>query len=510
MLAVQPRTQQRALSLDRPAPIRGWNTRDPISAMQPGEAITLDNWFPDHDACRVRDGFDGHATGVGSGLVPFVHEWRGPAGAKLLAGGGGEIYNASSAGTASVITSSASYNSDEWQAVNFNGYTVACNGSDAPWHYDGSTLANSTWSGSGLTISNLINVAVYNRRLYFVEKNSASFWYGNVENVTGGTLAEFDLSFIAQKGGYLVAQAGWAAATGSGLQDFLVSVMSTGEVIVYEGDDPGSNWNLRGRYDAGEPIGRRCLKNIGGELVIITKSGYVPVSLLLNGMLLEQVEKDRVWGKIRAAVRDAAGLHADDFGWEAFFAPTGDRVFFNIPVIANQRYEQHVLNILTGAWCRYTGIPSASWASSGGVIYFGSTGGKVMKVSGANDDGETIVSTAHQAYDYFGDRSSKKMITAVKLQIAGDGTLQATLGVNADFTEVNFPANTVTFGASGSTTPWGSAWGSPWGTAPSIDTTWMGVGSLGRAHSLVLQTQTTAQSVSWYATSFLGQPGGIL
>ena len=172
--------QGAARSLSRPAPVLGWNPRDSRQAMKPAEAIQLDNWFPDTGFVKVRPGHEGHATGVGSGLVKSVFAWWGPGSQKLLAAGGGEIYDASSAGSASALTSNT-YTSDEWQTVNYGNHVTGVNGSDTPWHYDGTTFANSTWTATGLTQSNLINVAAFNNRLYFVEKDKAFFWYSDVK-----------------------------------------------------------------------------------------------------------------------------------------------------------------------------------------------------------------------------------------------------------------------------------------------------------------------------------------
>ena len=50
--AAQPTTQPLPLG----APLGGWNTRDPIEAMEPTDAITLDNWFRDVAGITVRKG----------------------------------------------------------------------------------------------------------------------------------------------------------------------------------------------------------------------------------------------------------------------------------------------------------------------------------------------------------------------------------------------------------------------------------------------------------------------
>ena len=58
------RGRARASHQSVPAPIGGWNTRDALEAMEPTDAVTLDNWFPTTGKLTVRKGYDAHATRV--------------------------------------------------------------------------------------------------------------------------------------------------------------------------------------------------------------------------------------------------------------------------------------------------------------------------------------------------------------------------------------------------------------------------------------------------------------
>ena len=44
------------------APTKGWNTRDALDAMDPADAVTLDNWYPDASGVLVRNGFTPFAS----------------------------------------------------------------------------------------------------------------------------------------------------------------------------------------------------------------------------------------------------------------------------------------------------------------------------------------------------------------------------------------------------------------------------------------------------------------
>src|SRR5262245_20603649 len=43
-------------------PVGGWNVRDSLPLMDPGDAIILDNWIPDTTSLHLRSGFSTWAT----------------------------------------------------------------------------------------------------------------------------------------------------------------------------------------------------------------------------------------------------------------------------------------------------------------------------------------------------------------------------------------------------------------------------------------------------------------
>jgi hypothetical protein len=504
---VIPQSQSFSLS----APVRGWNTRDSAADMDPLDAVELENFFPEGDRVTVRSGYASHATGVGSGDVETVAEWRGPASSQLIVAGGGELYNATSAGSASVITSSAGYSSDRWQTCNFKGRLFGVNGEDAPWDWTGSTLTSTSWSGTGLTIADLIYVHPFKGRLYFAEAGSASFWYGGVGAVTG-TLTEFDLSQIVRRGGYLMAIGSWSQDAGDGLDDLICFVFSTGEVLIYQGTDPASasTFAMVGSYFGGRPLSRRCLVQIGGELVVITENGYIPISLLLQGGTADTVDRHPVWGRIRTGAARAAVAYHDNYGWEAFASAAGKQVIFNVPVTTSSVYQQHVLNPVTGAWALYKNLPARTWGEYDGDTYFGGEGGIVYKMTGATDAGDPISFRSRQAFNYFGDRGSQKRFTALRPTVELFGDLTAVLGLDTDYQTLSHTASvSLDVGPSGAT--WDvDAWDvGEWGGGAQTTRKWLTVTGIGRSAAIVFAGTTPATTVNWYATDVLLTRGAV-
>ena len=91
---------QRSSVVRIPAPFNGWNAKDSLVNMQPGDAIRLENAIPDTLGVRTRDGFDLHSVGVGT-RVDSLMAYNSPTGSKLFAASsGGKIMDVTATSTA--------------------------------------------------------------------------------------------------------------------------------------------------------------------------------------------------------------------------------------------------------------------------------------------------------------------------------------------------------------------------------------------------------------------------
>ena len=66
VLLKQPPRSRRQISesISLPAPIGGWNARDPLADMSPTDAIKLENWYPMTGYLMQRKGWETYATGL--------------------------------------------------------------------------------------------------------------------------------------------------------------------------------------------------------------------------------------------------------------------------------------------------------------------------------------------------------------------------------------------------------------------------------------------------------------
>lgn len=498
----RPTQFQQGQSVSLPAPYGGLNLRSEITALKPNEARVMENFFPSSGVVELRPGFDDFATDLGSGEVKTLAPFLGASSSKLIAAANGKLFDVTSSGSGSSLKSSLT--EDRWQTECFNGHLFFVNGADAPLDYDGSSVSTTSWSGSGLTNSNLVNVALARNRLWFCENDSADVWYGPIGGITG-TLTKFQLSQIAS-GGYCMAVGSWSRDAGDGADDFTVFVMSTGEILIYQGD-AASSFSLQGKYAGAPPLGRQCLFKVGGELIIITRLGLLPASAAISGVALDLSRIDP-WGKIAAEVVKDAGLWGDNEGWHGRLHQ--GVVYINVPQSEGVLSKQYVLNTRIGSWTTYTGWNGSSFASFDNELYFGDqTGGVVNKVGVADDNGTEITAKSNGAFVLPSGPSKTNLFTGIRPKIQANGTVSGMIGVDTDYVIRSLVGESVSLIEDTSTTPWGSPWGSHWGTENKSIPQWFSILGDGRAVSTRMQVTSNSQDFEWYATDLQFKPGGI-
>jgi hypothetical protein len=502
-----------AKSKSLPPPVGGWDTRNALADMPVENAVVLDNWFPSTDKVTARRGFAAYATGM-TGAVETLLEYTGVDGVgKLYAANNGNIYSVTDSGAVGAAAVSGLSN-DRWQQVQIGTsagqFLFAVNGEDAPVSFNGSTWANPSISASGLTASSLIWCNLHQRRLWFGESASLKAWYLAVDSISG-TPNGFSLAAAVKRGGYIVGMGTWTRDAGDGQDDVAVFITSEGEAVVYSGTDPASasTWVLVGRFDIGKPIGRRCMLKAGGDLVIVTQDGFIPMSAALTKDR-SQTEIIALSAQINKAVNDAVRDYGSTFGWQPFIYPKGTQFIFNIPQ-ANSTYNQFVFNTITGAPCRFTGINAVCWGIMGNNAYFGGTDGVVyLYDTGQSDGGANIEWDALQAFTYFQTPGRNKSFKRVEPIFQSDGNPNVALDLNTDFQIKTFEG--VTAASPTSAALWGiSLWGvGVWGSADQIYRGWRGVRGVGRAAAIRVRGASTTARPSWIATNFLYTEGGLV
>lgn len=509
----RPQKTKIARQASIPAPVGGWNARDPIANMDPADAILLDNFFPSTSDVMLRKGADDHVTGI-SGQVESLMPYNNQAGTQqIFAAAGTAFYNVTSAGAVGAAVQSSLTNA-RWQSINFattaGQFLLACNGSDSIRRWDGSTWLTITGSGTGaitgVTTADIINLAVHKNRVYLVEKDSLSAWYLPTDAIAGAA-AEFPLNGVAKNGGYLMAVEGWTIDGGEGIDDYWVAITSEGELIAYKGTDisDATKWAIHGVWTVGQPIGRRCFLRVGGELLLITKGGVLPVSKILLSKVVDS--KAAITDKIIKAMTDAVAAYSGNFGWQLLDYPSGPMIILNVPVSEGSGQHQYVMNRDTGKWCRFKDIEANCWALLDGEPYFGGDG-VVGKLWGSFDDNsDNIAGDMKQAFNYFGSRGVIKEFKDAMPIFASNGSPSILAALNLDYSDDEpsgqLSFNPTTYGL------WDSAvWDSGvWGGTLSTFAEWQGTGGIGKCAALRMKVAASGIEVRHQCTDFLYELG---
>jgi len=363
---------------------------------------------------------------------------------------------------------------------------------------------------TGLNSNQFANINLFKERLYFVQKDSLSFWYLPVDSINGA-VTEFPLGGIFKKGGYLQAMGTWTIDAGYGVDDLAAFVTSNGEVAIYKGSDPSdpNDWALIGIWNIGQTFARKCLFKYGGDLLLLTEDGLVPLSAGLQSTRLDP--RVNITDKIFFAISQAADLYANNFGWQINYFAKVNMLIVNIPVTGGS--EQYVMHNITKSWARFTNINANCWELSGDDMYFGGTGFVGKFYDTYADAGNNIIAFVQQAYSYFDSRGQQKRFTLVRPILQTDNGLPTVLcGISTDFDTVNL-TNQISFNPSIlNTGEWDlDTWDNAnWGGGLVTTKIWQGVTGLGYAGSVSMNVVSQRIEFHWASTDFVMERGGIL
>jgi hypothetical protein len=502
----QKQAQERPL----PPPVGGWNAKDALESMKPTDAVILENWFPRQSDVVTRKGsLLWCDTGEGAHTVETLAEWKAGSSRKFVAGCNGKLINVT---TSSPSTIGSGFTNDRWRWVNFSERVFFLNGVDAPQDWDGTTLTATSWSGSGLTIANLSDLCVFKERLFFIEKDTLNFWYAGLKAITG-SLTKFPLKYSGTFGGTLKAIGTVSTdGGGGGADDFILFYLSSGEVIVYQGSDPGvaADWARVGTFFIAPPIGSQPLVQFGADLVAITDGAYVPITKVLPFGRANPSALD-LSDKIQQAVIDAMSRYRTNTGWQPLFYPRGRMLIFNVPR-SSIAFDQHVMNADTQAWCKFTGWNFSIFGLFSDDLYGGGIDGKVYRCdSGYADSGAAIVSDGQTAWNYFGSSDRLKSFTMIRVILNSVSDPGALITVGVDF-DIDVPTSAV----STQTVDAGAVWDvdvwdvGVWGGATRTFRGWQGINGMGYSASMRLRVSLTNQTVGWLSSSVVMKGAGLV
>jgi hypothetical protein len=421
-----------------PAPVAGLITNQNLAQQRPDSAYQLDNFWVSANAIYPRGGYQQRVDVAGN--IGSLHNYA--AGGEFFVADETALYSfdASTAQGTTLSTVVTGLTSSDWVSVetqnDAGSFLTLVNGVDNLQLYDGTTHytvtdVSATHSITGIDTDKLKFAWNYRNRTWLVEKDSMNVWYLGVNSVSGAA-TKFPLAGVFRKGGNLHSGATFSSDSGEGLDDRIVFLTDQGEFALYSGD-PADTFSLIGVYEIGKPLSRDPYVQIGGDVLIATAAGLIPItgavtkgpSELKVVSVSQPIEPDwEYWSLLQPS------------GWKvAKWAERGVAVFAvpgSYPPLA------FVLNLETGAWTRWTNWDADAVAVLGGNLFLAQASDVFLADTTGTDNGTALTAKMCSAFHGLVDGSAHKMAKRVRGAFRRDLNFAPQFSVAVDY-EPAFP-----------------------------------------------------------------------
>jgi hypothetical protein len=362
---------------------------------------------------------------------------------------------------------------------------------------------------TGVDPATFCYVMVWKNRVWFVQKDTGIAWYLPIGFGAGGsiygTATAFNFGAQFKNGGPLVGLYSWTTDGGSGPDDRLVAVSGGGDVVIYAGTDPSLpyTFGLVGRwYLGGVPYGRRIATDHGGDLLVLSNIGIIPLSkLVLGNPVLDRTQYSTY--KISNLFNRLAATYRGLKGWSLRIHPEDNSLIVSVPVADGQATNQLAMSLTTRGWSQYRNLPLLSMDAWGGLLYFGTADGKVC-INTNYIDGVTLADpnaftpidcSVITKFNNLGN-GNQKQLTIIRPTILSEGgsiltSIEARYRYNLN--EAASPSGASTSGES----LWDSAvWdSSTWGGAYSTQQNTGGAAGMGPDAAIACRLSATSRTV---------------
>jgi len=511
-------TPSRALNKGRPAarvahfssPLKGLSRLAELSDSDPMMASILTNWIVLDDRISVRPGYFklGQLPGDPpiSTMIPYYGTPQ-----KLIVASAGWLHTL--AGTGIV----GGFGGDDWSWTSFSNlssidFTVMCNGVNGVWSWDGTTIVKETITvpaGETWIIPDKFDKVIsHMNRLWFADSDNLAVYYLPIQ-AKAGAVELFPLDVLFKRGGHIEALATWSIDGGVGLDDALAIFSSNGEVAIYSGVDPESDFKLVGIFRFDSPMSKNSIINFGGDLYVLTGSGFIPMTTLIRAETEVLGKSDQ---NVIEEFQEISKSHRDDFGWGVILNSHTGHAICNMPV-GGGKYQQLVRKMPGQVWAKWADIPARCWGWLDNHAYFGSNTGGIY-VGGTeylNDNGAAINADVRFAWSGF-KSVAKKNFKMVKLYTLTDGLPRPFIDLEVDYDNTQ-PTNQPE-------TSTGPSGGADWNTATwDVDSwaqstiprqNWQGVTGLGRVGAPRIRVSVSGATFSITGVDVIYELGGLM
>lgn len=377
--------KQRSTAISIPAPIGGIDALKSLAQMKPDTCIYTYNILAEDFGMKVRDGYVEWANGWTGGAARTVMPFEGNVDAddRLFVANNEGIWDVTVKGTttpANVLTwPDQTLNAGICSFINYTNdsgtdrFLLVCDEQNGYYIYTQTTnsWAQGTITGGVPDAEDLVYLTIWKQRVWFAERDSPRAWYLPPGDLIGNPV-EFNFGSQFRFGGQLRSIHNWTLDGGNGMDDYLVALSSSGDVIVYQGTDPAdaSSFGLVGSWYIGQlPAGRRIATEFSGELYILSVYGLVGMSQILNGQNVND-PMTYLTKQVSPYIRRVLDTTLNDFGWHIHIHPKQSLLFVNSPPRVG--FEQLAFTAYFGnlSWSMVRGLNKAHTYNWRGEVYW--------------------------------------------------------------------------------------------------------------------------------------------
>ena len=254
---------------------------------------------------------------------------------------------------------------------------VMVDGKADPVLFNGAAFSSATFTTeTDITPDEFDGVIAHQDRLFFWKTgDELDFYYGGVGAISGA-LTRFPLGRLGNIRGSIIGLRSITVDAGEDINDMLAIFTTTGDIVIYQGLDPGdaTDWRLATRITSAPPVSKDAFLRVGSDQWMLTAAGVVSITqtirdsslALVNTIsrpvqdkLVEQIEEGGEWSMHMQADARAVIIH---------------RVFCGTPT-------QFIYRTDTRSWFE-ADIPALRWHNLGFKTQFTTLSGDLGTLAG--------------------------------------------------------------------------------------------------------------------------------
>jgi len=310
------------------------------------------------------------------------------------------------------------------QAATISSNVLIADGAGPLVRFNGTAFSTGGFStGAGGPDPNLFDgvLAHHDRPYFWRTGGKLEFWYGDVGAVQG-TLISFPLDRLGNITGSIAALTVLTVDAGHGMNDLLCITTTSGDVVIFEGFDPGDpdDWRLTGRIKAASPLSRDSFVSVGSDVWMMTSRGIVSMGEAVRSSVLALRSE-----MSRPIADDLAALIQEGGVFQVFAAPDGSMILINRVMNGNAR--QVIYYVESKSWATAE-MPVQHFASLGtSAVITGFDGRRGSYDFGMHDT--PITATIETSWFVLRRSASVRSITPT---LRADGPLTVRVAVLSD------------------------------------------------------------------------------